>query len=76
MLSDGRKTFVCKRLRLASYLMGCGFQPYRVTADKNNPVYNVYLFDGTPEVYAAVTRFFIDFKKEGRTGNDAGEKSI
>ncbi len=52
-MSD-RKTYVCKRTRMAVYLLERGFQPYRIAPDKDNPVYSVYLFTATPELYKAV----------------------
>lgn len=50
--------FVCKRLRLCNYLMDRGFFPYQVEPDKNNTRYNVYIFENTPALTAAVVRYF------------------
>ena len=63
-----RKTYVCKRTRMAVYLLERGFQPYRIAPDKDNPIFSVYLFTATPELYAAVmdyTRGKTNLKKEG-----------
>ena len=65
-----RKTYVCKRSRMCSYLMERGFSPYKITPDKDNPLYNVYLFTATPELHKAVMEYVIskqnnNMKKEG-----------
>lgn len=51
------RTYVCKRARMASYLMERGFTPYKVTPDRDNPMYDVFLFTATPELYQAVTEY-------------------
>jgi len=48
------KTYVCKRVRLCRYLMDHGFKPYQISPDRANPRYNVYLFDQSDELTAAV----------------------
>ena len=52
------KTFECTRLRLCNYLMDRGFFPYRAEPDSSNPHYQVYLFEDTPALTAAVARYF------------------
>ncbi|MGE9970920.1 hypothetical protein [Candidatus Pseudoscillospira sp. SGI.172] len=49
-----RRTYVCKRARMCSYLVDKGFMPYKIKPDCDNPKYNVYLFTATPELYRAV----------------------
>ena len=76
-MSD-RRTYVCKRTRMAAYLLERGFQPYRITPDRDNPIYSVYLFTATPELYAAVMDYTCgktNLKKEGMQ-NEHGEESI
>ena len=51
---NDRKTYVCKRTRMAAYLMEKGYQPYMISPDRDNPVYSVYLFTASPELYKAV----------------------
>lgn len=51
------KTYVCKRARMCSYLVERGFQPYRVCPDRDNPMYDVFLFTATPELYKAVMEY-------------------
>lgn len=53
-----RRTYVCKRLRLCRYLLEHGFNPYRIVPDRDNPRYNVYLFDQSPALAAAITDYF------------------
>lgn len=50
--------FLCNRLRMCTYLMDRGFHPAQVLPDANNPRYSVFLFDETPELTAAVQRYF------------------
>lgn len=70
------KTYVCRRARLCSYLRGQGFSPYRVVPDKDNPVFDVFLFDATPELYTAVMEYVArttdkELTKEGPYGNQS-----
>lgn len=51
------RTYVCKRLRMCRYLIEHGFKPYKITPDRDNPRYNVYLFDHTDELAEAVTNY-------------------
>ena len=72
-----RRTYVCKRTRMAAFLMERGFQPYKIAPDRDNPVFSVYLFTATPELYEAVMDYTAGKKnitKEGlnnekRTGS-------
>lgn len=51
------RTYVCKRARMARFLMDNGFTPYRVTPDRDNPMYDVFLFTATSELYKAVMEY-------------------
>ena len=42
---------------MATYLMERGFKPYRIAPDRDNPMYDVFLFTATPELYEAVTDY-------------------
>ena len=75
-----RKTYVCKRSRMCSYLMERGFSPYKITPDKDNPIYNVYLFTATPELHKAVMEYVIskqnyNLKKEGNRNGKTRQTS-
>ena len=52
------KTFLCKRLRMYTYLVDRGFSPVQVLPDADNPKYRMFLFEETPELTAAVQRYF------------------
>lgn len=52
--NNKRQTYVCKRARMCSYLMEHGFQPYQITADRNDPSHEVFLFCSSPDLYKAV----------------------
>lgn len=52
------KRFVCRRLRMLNYLLDAGFKPYAIEPSYQNPKYKVFLFEETPELSAAVIRYF------------------
>lgn len=52
------KTYVCKRLRLCRYLVEQGFNPYKIVPDRDNPRYNVWLFDQSEQLTTAILRYF------------------
>lgn len=54
---DEQKTYVCKRARMCSFLMERWFKPYRVSPDRDNPMYDVFLFTASPELYQAVMEY-------------------
>ena len=54
---SGLRTYVCKRARMCSFLRERGFAPYKVTPDRDNPMYDVFLFTASPELYQAVMEY-------------------
>jgi len=58
-----RKTYVCKRARMCSYLMEHGFSPYKIAPDRDNPKFDVYLFSETPELHSAVMDYVVSRQK-------------
>lgn len=64
-MSNEQKTYVCKRARMCSFLIEKGFSPYRVTPDRDNPMYDVFLFTATPELYQAVMEYINTRAKKG-----------
>lgn len=54
---SGLRTYVCKRARMCSFLRERGFEPYKVTPDRDNPMYDVFLFTASPELYQAVMEY-------------------
>ncbi len=72
---NDKKTYVCKRARMCDYLKTRGYIPYKIAPDKDNPNYSVFLFDGSPELYAAVTEYIVNSrqymqKKQGENDNE------
>ena len=67
-MTDRRKTYVCKRTRMAAYLMERGFQPYKIAPDRDNPVYSVYLFTESPELYRSVMEYVTGKKNITKEG--------
>lgn len=63
--TSGQKTYVCKRARMCSFLIEKGFSPYRVAPDRDNPMYDVFLFTASPELYQAVMEYINSHAKKG-----------
>lgn len=55
--ANEQKTYVCKRARMCSFLIEKGFTPYKVAPDRDNPMYDVFLFTASPELYQAVMEY-------------------
>ena len=56
--SKNSKCFVCKTPRLCVYLQKKGFKFDKVTIDKKNPLYNVWIFPNSDELYDIVEDYF------------------
>ena len=56
-MRQAKKTYVCKRARMCTYLVEQGFKPYKVCPDRDNSMYDVFLFTATPELYKAVMEY-------------------
>ena len=52
------KHYVCRKLRLLSFLQGEGFKFVGVRKDKHNRNYNVWLFEDTSELREAIERYY------------------
>lgn len=63
--TNEQKTYVCKRARMCSYLIEQGFTPYRVAPDRDNPMYDVFLFTASPELYKAVMEYINNRSEKG-----------
>lgn len=50
--------YTCKRLRMLEYLRNLGFMPYLTLPDCDNPKFNVWRFKNSPELEAAIDRYF------------------
>ena len=60
--SKDSKFFVCKTPRLCVYLQKKGFMFDKVTIDKKNPLYNVWIFPNSDELYQVVSDYFVNRK--------------
>lgn len=52
------KYYVCRRIRLLSFLQEKGFQYLIMEKDKYNPNYNIWLFKDTPELRIAIEEYY------------------
>lgn len=50
--------YICKRLRMLSYLRDLGFEPSGTLPDVRDPAYNVWVFDNSPELEQAIDGYF------------------
>lgn len=57
--------YVCKTMRLCSYLLENGFAFERTEVDKFNPKFIVWLFKSTPELWVAITEYSHKPKMKG-----------
>lgn len=55
--------YVCKTMRMCSFLLEKGFKIYDTQVDKFNSKFNIWLFKATPELWAAVTEYSHKSKK-------------
>ena len=60
-LEDEWVMYVCRRLRLCSYLLKRGFKYIETRKDRNNPKYDVWLFKQTPELRCAIEDYYESF---------------
>lgn len=50
--------YYCKRLRMLGWLKERGFLPCETIPDVNNPKFNVFVFENTPELEDAIEEYF------------------
>lgn len=53
-----QKTYVCKKMRLMNYLSDKDFYPYRITRDKFNPKYYIWLYTDSEELREAIEDYY------------------
>ncbi len=56
-MEQNMRTYVCKRARMCNFLRSKGFKPYKLAPDRDNPLYEVFLFTASPELYDAVMEY-------------------
>lgn len=50
--------YVCRKLRLCTYLLKHGFEYVREAEDRDNPKYKIWLFVNTPELHIAIEDYY------------------
>lgn len=50
--------YVCRRMKLCSFLLSKGFKYERTEPDKFNPKYSVWIFKNTPELKLAIEEYY------------------
>jgi hypothetical protein len=55
--------YVIRTQKLASYLMNLGFRLIRMDIDRNNPNFNVFLFNYSDELIQAVNNYKLQLIK-------------
>ena len=58
------KYYVCKKMRLLTYLMSKGYMYIKIDKDKTNPNYSVWIFEDTPELRKEVSRYYENIPKK------------
>lgn len=53
-----RGTYVCRKLRLYSFLTDCGFKPYRAVPDMYDSSRLVWLYEDSDEIRDAVEEYY------------------
>lgn len=51
-------TYVCRKLRLYSFLTDCGFKPYRAVPDMYDSSRLVWLYEDSDEIRDAVEEYY------------------
>lgn len=54
--------YVCRRMKLCSFLLNKGFNYTKVVPDKYNDKYNCWLFPMCPEIMLAVEEYYSQVK--------------
>ena len=50
--------YVCRKMRLCTYLLSKGFNYVKTEPMKDNPELKVWLFESTPELWLAVHEYY------------------
>ncbi len=60
------KYYICRRIKLLTFLQNKGFQYIMHEPDKYNPKYTIWLFEDTEEIRKAVDEYYENTKRERR----------
>lgn len=52
------KYYVCKKMRLLTFLQQKGFQFIKAQNDRENPLYVVWIFEDTPELRSTIEEYY------------------
>ena len=55
--------YVCRRMKLCSFLLSKGFKYIREEPDKSNEKYSVWLFKNSPELRLAIEEYYSQINK-------------
>lgn len=50
--------YVCRKMRLCSYLLSKGFEYIEKRKDKFNKKYDVWIFKSTPELFKTIEEYY------------------
>lgn len=53
-----KKVYVCKRLKLFSWLTENGFTPFKQVQDDNNPRYMCWLFVNSAQLQKSISEYY------------------
>lgn len=63
------EVYICKRLRMVRFLKDKGFLPIKTIPDKDNPAYNVWMYQNSVELENAIYEYF-NLLKDGKINYD------
>lgn len=61
--------YLCRRIKLCSFLIKNGFRYEKVVKDKYNPKYNCWLFKNTPELLNKIDEYYSEDKTKRKAGH-------
>ena len=59
-MNNNKKWWIAKTLRMASFLKNKGFEVVNTVPDRNNPKYNVFIFDAQQRGFQDALREYSD----------------
>lgn len=65
MTEQKLKYYVCTKMKLLTHLLKKGYVYIKTDKDRNNPRYDVWLFEDTPALREEVSRYYENEPKKG-----------
>lgn len=56
--------YICRKMRLCTFLLEKGFKYKKEVPDRYNPNYKCWLFDNTPELRNEIENYYSQIKKK------------